>query len=43
MFQMHKRNREEKDALDDKIVWDAGKLRKMTKMDGGKNVNKYVN
>ena len=30
---MHKRNREEKDALDDKIVWDAGKLRKTTKMD----------
>ena len=43
MFQMHKRNREEKDALDDKIVWDAGKLRKTTKMDEGKNVNKYVN
>ena len=28
---MHKRNREEKDALDDKIVWDAGKLRKNDK------------
>ena len=40
---MHKRKERKKDALDDKIEWDAGKTKRKTKLKQRKGVNEYFN